>query len=104
MTEKQEIYRKSLLKKIHIHSKYKEIKRFEAWADWVYLRFECESSGELSIPNLIKVLDELYYPKTTRQLFSNLNSFPDLLPYETYKLQLPPLTTRFSSDSSPIFS
>ncbi len=49
-------------------------------------------------------LEKLYYPKTTRQLFSNLNSFPDLLPYETYKLQLPPLTTRFSSDSSPIFS
>ena len=53
-----------------------------------------------------QMYEEIYkicYPKTTRQLFSNLNSFPKPLPYETYKLQLPPLTTRFSSDSSPIF-
>ena len=52
MTRSQEIYRKQLLTIIHTDPLYKEIKRNEAWQDWLDLRFGVKSSKELSINEL----------------------------------------------------
>lgn len=57
MTEKQKIYRNALLAKIHTHPKYKEIKEAGAWEDYLYARFEVESSGELGIEELNSLLE-----------------------------------------------
>lgn len=57
MTEKQKIYLNALLAKIHTHSKYKEIKGAEAWEDYLYARFEVESSRELGIEELNSLLE-----------------------------------------------
>lgn len=57
MTHKQKIYRNALLAKIHTHPKYKEIKSAGAWEDYLYARFETESSGELGIEELNSLLD-----------------------------------------------
>lgn len=57
MTHKQKIYRNALLAKIHTHPKYKEIKSAGAWGDYLYARFETESSGELGIEELNSLLD-----------------------------------------------
>ena len=46
MTRSQEIYRKQLLTIIHTDPLYKEIKRNEAWQDWLDLRFGVKSSGK----------------------------------------------------------
>ena len=39
MTKNQDLYRKQLLTIIHTDPLYKEIKRNEAWQDWLDLRF-----------------------------------------------------------------
>lgn len=57
MTHRQKVYRNGLLAKIHTHPKYKEIKSAGAWEDYLYTRFETESSGELGIEELKSLLD-----------------------------------------------
>ena len=52
MTKNQDLYRKQLLTIIHTDPLYKEIKRNEAWQDWLDLRFGVKSSKELSINEL----------------------------------------------------
>ena len=52
MTKNQDLYRKQLLTIIHTDPLYKEIKRNEAWQDWLELRFGVKSSKELSINEL----------------------------------------------------
>ncbi|WP_304345761.1 phage protein GemA/Gp16 family protein [Campylobacter showae] len=52
MTKNQDVYRKQLLTIIHTDPLYKEIKRNEAWQDWLDLRFGVKSSKELSINEL----------------------------------------------------
>ena len=52
MTKNQDIYRKQLLTIIHTNPLYREIKRNEAWQDWLELRFGVKSSKELSINEL----------------------------------------------------
>lgn len=59
MTKNQEIYRKRLLARIHIHPQYKIIKDNDAWSDWLSVRFGANSSKELSIKELNKILDIL---------------------------------------------
>lgn len=59
MTNAQEIYRKQLLARIHTNPQYKIIKQNDAWQDWLNLRFGVESSKELSIKELNKILDIL---------------------------------------------
>lgn len=56
MTEKQKIYRNALLAKIHTHPKYKENKSAGAWEDYLYARFEVESSSKLGIEELNSLL------------------------------------------------
>lgn len=52
MTKNQDLYRKQLLTIIHTNPLYREIKRNEAWQDWLELRFGVKSSKELSINEL----------------------------------------------------
>jgi len=52
MTKNQDLYRKQLLTIIHTNPLYREIKRNEAWQDWLDLRFGVKSSKELSINEL----------------------------------------------------
>nr|DAE14509.1 MAG TPA: Protein of unknown function (DUF1018) [Myoviridae sp. ct0QB11]DAE19292.1 MAG TPA: Protein of unknown function (DUF1018) [Myoviridae sp. ctdXd38] len=52
MTKNQDVYRKQLLTIIHTDPLYKEIKRNEAWQDWLDLRFGVKSCKELSINEL----------------------------------------------------
>ncbi|WDL73894.1 hypothetical protein [Helicobacter winghamensis] len=59
MTKNQEIYRKQLLCKIHTHPRYKNIKKNEAWEDFLYYRFGVGSSKDLSINELKALLDIL---------------------------------------------
>lgn len=68
MTPKQKIYRNALLAKIHTHPKYKEIKGAGAWEDFLYTRFEIESSGELGIEELNSLLDSLSGGKGVKDL------------------------------------
>lgn len=57
MTQKQRIYRNALLAKIHTHPKYKEIREAGAWEDYMYARFECESSALLGIEELHSLIE-----------------------------------------------
>lgn len=57
MTHKQKNYRNALLAKTHTHPKYREIKSAGAWEDYLYIRFETQSSGELGIGELHSLLD-----------------------------------------------
>ncbi|ANV98303.1 hypothetical protein BBW65_07090 [Helicobacter enhydrae] len=59
MTEKQRQYRNALLRKIHTHPKYKEIKGAQAWGDYLYVRFGVSSSKELGIEELLSLIDSL---------------------------------------------
>ena len=69
MTKNQDLYRKQLLTIIHTDPLYKEIKRNEAWQDWLELRFGVKSSKELSINELntaIKTLPSLIKSRKNR--------------------------------------
>lgn len=57
MSKKQEGFRKTLLTKIHIHNRYKEIKENGCWEEWLELRYGCNSARFLSISELKEVLD-----------------------------------------------
>jgi hypothetical protein len=59
MTHKQKIYRNDLLRLIHTHPKYKEIKEADAWEDWLYVRYAKTSSKDLSIGQLGNVIARL---------------------------------------------
>lgn len=59
MTPAQEIYRKQLLAKIHLHPQYKFIKQNDGWSEWLSVRFGVDSCKELSIKELNIALDVL---------------------------------------------
>lgn len=59
LTPKQQFLRKSLLTKIHTCSEYKSIKHYDAWEEWLDVRFGVSSCKELSISELKMVADEL---------------------------------------------
>ena len=66
MTKKQQIFRKDLLAKIHIHTRYKEIKQAGFWAEWLSVRYDVDSCRYLSINELKEVLDILNGRKLDR--------------------------------------
>jgi hypothetical protein len=59
MTHKQKVYRNDLLRLIHTHPKYKEIKAADAWEDWLHVRYAKTSSKDLSIEQLGNVIARL---------------------------------------------
>lgn len=59
MTDKQKRFRVQLLKMVHTNEMYKNLKRVEAWEDFLYVRFRVESSSELSIDELKVLVDVL---------------------------------------------
>lgn len=73
MSPKQEMLRKQLLAKIHIHKEYLYYKENNAWQDFLALRFEVLSSKDLSIDEL-KILLDIFDGK----IKDKLNFTPDL--------------------------
>ncbi|EAH9150331.1 hypothetical protein C5O32_06880 [Campylobacter jejuni] len=73
MNPKQEILRKQLLAKIHMHKEYLYYKENNAWQDFLALRFEVLSSKDLSIDEL-KILLDIFDGK----IKDELNFTPDL--------------------------
>lgn len=57
MSKKQEGFRKTLLAKIHIHKRYKEIKEEGCWEEWLEIHYGCDSARFLSTNELKEVLD-----------------------------------------------
>lgn len=57
MSKKQEGFRKTLLAKIHIHKRYKDIKEEGCWEEWLEIHYGCDSARFLSISELKEVLD-----------------------------------------------
>ncbi|WP_238390067.1 hypothetical protein [Campylobacter fetus] len=60
MTDKQAMFRKQLLSKIHTHKHYKELKANDAWEMFLDCYFGATSSAVLSIKELNICLDLLY--------------------------------------------
>lgn len=59
MTQAQKDLRKQLLCKIHIHPKHKEIKKNDAWEDFLIYHFGVQSAKWLSISELNLVIEIL---------------------------------------------
>lgn len=59
MTPRQMIYRKELIKKIHIHPGYLNMKNQGVWAEFLTANFGEESSAALGISELSSLLDYL---------------------------------------------
>lgn len=57
MTQKQDIYRKFLLKKVHTHTTYKQINQNDLWQDFLQTHFNVSSSKFLSINELTSLID-----------------------------------------------
>ncbi len=59
LSKKQRFARRGLLTKIHTCKAYKDIKHFNAWEDWLNIRYGVNSCKQLSIGELKLVADEL---------------------------------------------
>lgn len=59
LTKKQQILRKRLLTRIHVTHQCKHLKSIDAWEDFLFHRFEVTSCKNLSINELMKLVDEL---------------------------------------------
>lgn len=67
MTEKQRIFRNSLLTKIHTHEFYKGCIENEAWSEFLMNNFGVESSAKLSIKELISLLEIMHGSKSAAE-------------------------------------
>ncbi len=66
MTEGQQIYRRNLLRRIHIHPWYKSAKQSDGWEAFLMENYGVASSGRLSIDelrNLLGVMDGRMEPE-----------------------------------------